>query len=566
VAAASLQEQIAGLHKQLAHHQFQLAKENRRKKGLEEAGKLLLEEGLDENGEQLSEKALGVLRENLEKEQGVSKAGSKKLGMQVLESTPALAPVSKEELAAILAAAIAVDSSDSENEWDDVDKGESEDDEGEDEGDEGDEEEGDEGDEEHDGEWEDSFPFEENLFRLGNQYTMIKRLATNDDAVVYSAVDQQTGVVVAIKISMGDDDTVFQPKAINLVSAAQGHVNMIRMTSWHNLPQTKCYCMVTELVDNDLIIDCVFGHPERCKQYLLDTLLAVQHCHNQGVLFRDVKPDNIMWSHAKQRAVLIDFDVATFNREERGHRAIVGSDGYMAPEITRISRAKEAWKKKKIAERKQAQAAKVQQDQKTKEQMRKSKFKGKGGQAKRPQPTEEEVENNTTEEDEGDSDEEAERKRPSMAELGCTPYGRPVDVFSCGVVLGQLIFQVEDEFVLDYPDHNKDTLHDHFMRLVDSAEEFRVEHDLMARMTDKDPVQRITLEDALLHPYFTGDAEAGKTILDAAAARRALRNVGGLQCFGCNKTLHKDQFTKNQIKKKGTKVASRRCSGCTGDE
>jgi serine/threonine protein kinase len=536
----------------LAHHQFELAKERRRQQKEDEAAQVLLENGVDKQGNSLSKKALALLQLALEEERKKSKEESKKRGIQPLDSAPALAPVSKQDLAAIMAAAIEIDSSDSENEWDDL---EEDDDKGsDDEGGEGDAEEdedeayeGDEGDEEEDeeeegeGEWEDKFPFEENLFRLSNQYTIVKRLATNDDAVVYSAIDKQNGMVVAIKISEGDEETAFQPKAINLVSAVQGHSNLVNMTSWHNLPQTKCYCMITELVDNDLITDCVFGHPERCKQYLLDTMLAVQHCHDQGVLFRDVKPDNIMWSHAKQRAVLIDFDVATWHRD-RGHRAIVGSDGYMAPEITKISAAKAAWKTRQIAEKSNGQP----------EKQKSSRAKAK-------------EESDNSEEDEG---EEAERKRPSMEELGCTPYGRPVDVFSCGVVLGQLIFQVEDVFVLDYPDHNKDTLHDHFMRLTEKADEFRVEHDLMARMTDKDPTRRITLKEAFLHPYFTGDADATKLVLEARSARRiALLSGGGLQCFGCNKTLGKELFSKNQLKKKGTKIASRRCTMCTsGDE
>jgi serine/threonine protein kinase len=312
---------------------------------------------------------------------------------------------------------------------------------------------------------------------------------------------------------------------------------------------------------------------------MLDTLAAVAHCHSCGVLFRDVKPDNIMWSHDRQRAVLIDFDVATFIRKQ-GHRAIVGSDGYMAPEIVAITKAKATWKKKIALEQKQEKERKAEALKLKAQLARKGKFRAT---AKSPTPKKLSeslnglslsektpgspfpADDSDVSDSEADED-ETERKRPSLAELGVTPYGTAVDVFSCGVVLGQLLFNLTDEFVLDYPDSHSDSMHDHFLRLVEKAESFEVGYDLILKMTDKDPSTRITIPEVYRHPFFTGDEQETKTIMEIQQQLEETKKNGGMKCFGCELTLPREQFSKNQLKKKGAKVNSRRCLSCMKDE
>ena len=101
--------------------------------------------------------------------------------------------------------------------------------------------------------WEDSFPFEENLFLLAQHYEFVRRCATSKDAVVYQAFSKTTGDAVAIKISMESrkDKDKDLPKEIRILTVLQGHPSISKLHAWCLLPNTHCYAVVTEWLQND---------------------------------------------------------------------------------------------------------------------------------------------------------------------------------------------------------------------------------------------------------------------------------------------------------------------------
>lgn len=48
------------------------------------------------------------------------------------------------------------------------------------------------------------------------------------------------------------------------------------------------------------------------RYYIYELLLALDYCHSQGIMHRDVKPHNIVIDHENRKLRLIDWGLAEF--------------------------------------------------------------------------------------------------------------------------------------------------------------------------------------------------------------------------------------------------------------
>lgn len=74
--------------------------------------------------------------------------------------------------------------------------------------------------------------------------------------------------------------------------------------------------------------------PSICLQILREVGLALGYAHSQGVIHRDVKPDNILMEEGSGRALVADFGIAGIMDESQrtGAGEIVGTVEFMSPE------------------------------------------------------------------------------------------------------------------------------------------------------------------------------------------------------------------------------------------
>ena len=178
--------------------------------------------------------------------------------------------------------------------------------------------------------WEDAFPYEENVMALSRTYQFIDRLSTNDQAVVYKAYHKDMKKKVIVKI-INEPVKMKHPKIIRLMTVVQKCPYLPKMICWHDLQSTGCYAITTRYISGKEIDYYCDGNEKKIHRTMHELCKAIEYLHNNNIIHRDVKPGNILCND--KMTVLIDFDLSTFYDPVRLHRCKAGTKGFRAPEV-----------------------------------------------------------------------------------------------------------------------------------------------------------------------------------------------------------------------------------------
>ncbi len=173
------------------------------------------------------------------------------------------------------------------------------------------------------------------------RYALLKRLGEGGKGVVYKARDTVLNRVVAIKLlkTAVSGEEVYA----RFMREAQtvGRLNHPNIVSIHDIgKEDDRHFLVLEFVDGMSLRELLGTYPEgKCD---IQTVLrigmevsgALQYAHSQGILHRDVKPENVMLTR-NETAKLMDFGLAKMLGQPglTQEGMIVGTVAYTAPEI-----------------------------------------------------------------------------------------------------------------------------------------------------------------------------------------------------------------------------------------
>jgi len=177
---------------------------------------------------------------------------------------------------------------------------------------------------------------------LGNRYEIISTLGEGGMGAVYKARDLVLDRLVAIKVikpELAGRPEILQRFKQELILARKvTHRNVIRIFDLGEADGLKFITM--EFIEGrdlkSLLTQSGKLPPEQSVEIIQQVCLALDAAHTEGVVHRDLKPQNIMMD-AQGRALVMDFGIAR-SLELGGMTqtgALIGTPEYMSPEQVR---------------------------------------------------------------------------------------------------------------------------------------------------------------------------------------------------------------------------------------
>ncbi len=177
---------------------------------------------------------------------------------------------------------------------------------------------------------------------LAQRYRLVEFVAKGGMALVFRAVDERTGHDVAVKILRPEfnSDTEFLTRFQREATAASkmSHHNIVNLLDVGD--ENDCRYLVMEFVRGktlkELIAEKGSLSPDTVGKITIRILSALQHAHNNGIIHRDIKPQNIL-VHSEGYIKVSDFGIARMTGAGTISKAenVMGSVHYFSPEQAR---------------------------------------------------------------------------------------------------------------------------------------------------------------------------------------------------------------------------------------
>ncbi len=178
---------------------------------------------------------------------------------------------------------------------------------------------------------------------FGERYQIVKKLGSGGMGAVYQAVDSSLEKTVAVKILLPglSSEAIIRFQQEAKAAARLDHANIVKVLDFGQTPNGDLF-LIMDFVGTTSLEDVI----NQKKRIALDKALPIfiqiaaglQHAHKNGILHRDVKPSNVMFSERQEGNVqIVDFGLAKLQSADDSQKLTttgirVGSPLYMSPE------------------------------------------------------------------------------------------------------------------------------------------------------------------------------------------------------------------------------------------
>ena len=140
-------------------------------------------------------------------------------------------------------------------------------------------------------------------------------------------------IKVIKKVGMTDRDLMGLQREVSIMNSID-HPNIVKYYETYNDHKFIYLCM--ELCTGGELFKKIEQenkiNESIAAKYMIKLVSALQHCHSQGIVHRDIKPDNIMLD-SRGEVKFIDFGFAVVKQKKQNLHDIAGTPYYVAPEV-----------------------------------------------------------------------------------------------------------------------------------------------------------------------------------------------------------------------------------------
>lgn len=164
-------------------------------------------------------------------------------------------------------------------------------------------------------------------------YEIIKKVGRGKYSEVFEGINIENGARCIIKVLKPVKKKKIK-REIKILQNLSGGPNVIGLLDVVRDPMSKTPALIFEYVNN---LDFKVLYPKLTdydvRYYILELLKALDFCHSQGIMHRDVKPHNVMIDHENRKLRLIDWGLAEFYHQGTDYNVRVASRYFKGPEL-----------------------------------------------------------------------------------------------------------------------------------------------------------------------------------------------------------------------------------------
>ncbi|CAI4219225.1 unnamed protein product [Parascedosporium putredinis] len=120
----------------------------------------------------------------------------------------------------------------------------------------------------------------------------------------------------SLESPMSQNDALYLIRREVAVMKRLNHPNLVQLFEVLDDPEEDSLYMVLEMCKKGVVMKVGLGeqaipHPENmCRTWFRDLILGIEYLHHQGVIHRDIKPDNLLLSDEDDALKIVDFGVS----------------------------------------------------------------------------------------------------------------------------------------------------------------------------------------------------------------------------------------------------------------